>query len=98
MYNDDDIRAAIVSIERDGIIPDNILQHPAYNTVRNNIVDRLLRFHFMDKIQAALQYEKRTKTPFIARVALQFCNTTNNLDEFNTRMHDYHGVIRDYDE
>jgi hypothetical protein len=40
----------------------------------------------MDKIQAALQYDKWQTMPYVATVALQFCNTTNSIDEFNTRM------------
>ena len=98
IYSDDEVRKTIVMIERDWIIPDHILQHPEYNNVRNNIVDRILRFHVMDKIQAELQYDKWVQAPYIARIALQFCNTTNSIAAFNTRMEEYHLLIQNYDE
>lgn len=42
----------IVSIERDGIIPEEILRHPRYEEEKDVIVGRLLRFHVMDKEQS----------------------------------------------
>lgn len=98
MYDDDEVRAAIISIERDWVIPDAILLHPMYNDVRHNIVDRLLRFYFMDHLQMVAHYEKWKKMPHVAKVALQFCNTTNDVTLFDARMSSYHSLIHWYDE
>jgi hypothetical protein len=98
IYDNETIRTMIIQIERDGYIPDEIMQHPAYEHARKNIIARLLRFHYMDKTQAAAQYDQWKKIPHVAKTALRFCRTISDLTAFEERMDSYHAMIEQYDE
>lgn len=88
----------IVSIERDGIIPDKILQHPKYEEHKDVIVDRLLRFYVMDREQSKGQYNNWKRYPEVARIALRFCKTYNTIDEFTNNFDVAMDEIQDYHE
>lgn len=88
----------IVSIETDGIIPDKILKHPKYEDNRANIVDRLLRFHFMDKIQAEVMYDRWLQNEEVIKAALRFCNTTADPHDFEHKMDCYDEIVAQFPE
>lgn len=69
----EEIKNIIYSIERDGFIPSELIQHPKYDNVRNVLVGRLLRYHALDThhITNGL-YKHWTSQPFLSETALRF--------------------------
>lgn len=91
----DEVRDCIVSIERDGIIPDKILLHSNYERNRDNIIDRVLRFYCMDHLMGEQPkgYDLWTKQKEFIKVALRFGNVTCKVDEFIQRMENHDKVV-----
>lgn len=93
-----EVRDMIVSIEVDGVIPDKLMRHPRYEENKDNIEGRLLRFHFMDKIQAEALYDSWRENEEVIKVALRLCHTTADPIEFESRMDNYEDIVAHFPE
>ncbi len=80
----EEAREAIVKIEREGIIPKKIINHQNFEKYRDVFIGRLLRFHVLDREKTKKDYEEWIKHPEVGKVALQFCNAYNNLQEYES--------------
>lgn len=65
----------ILSIERDGVIPQNVLRHSEFGQYKSLFVDRMLRYHFMDAAQIHLVYEFWMERPELVSHVLDFSDT-----------------------
>lgn len=65
----------ILSIERDGVIPQSLLRHAKFGKYKSLFVDRMLRYHFMDTEQIRLVYEFWIERPELVRHVLAFTDT-----------------------
>ncbi|MCB0354345.1 MAG: hypothetical protein KDD64_12500 [Bdellovibrionales bacterium] len=72
---------AVVSIERDGVIPDQILRHERYGEVREGIL-KLLEFAVKDRAQLQIFYENWKRMPEVAEAALKFGAIYRNSEAF----------------
>ncbi len=80
----EEARNAIISIEREGIIPKKIINHKNFEKYRDVFIGRLLRFHVLDREKTKRDYEEWMKHPEVGKTALQFCNAYNNVEEYES--------------
>ncbi len=89
----------IIQMERDGVIPDRMLQHEAYQdpSNRDNIM-RVIWYHPNDKKQSRDEYRYWASHPEVAKVKARFMHVSKNEEEVLSKMKDFDDMLEHYPE
>lgn len=91
-------RDMIRSIELDGVIPNKIKEHPLFKRHRGVLIDRILKYHIMDKDNARSMYKYFADHIDTILVMKDFCDIDYNIKSYEERYRNTYLEIYNYSE